>query len=99
MTADVWAWVYVIILSAFIGYEVIRNVPVVLHTPLMSGSNFIHGIVLVGSIIALGYASNDVERIIGFAGVVMATLNVTGGYAVTERMLSMFVRKVKRGND
>lgn len=93
MTPETWAWFYIIILSVFIGYEVIRHVPVILHTPLMSGSNFIHGIVLVGTILALGYASTDVERIIGFVGVVMATLNVTGGYTVTERMLAMFIRK------
>lgn len=93
MITDIYAWIYIIILSVFVGYEVIRQVPVILHTPLMSGSNFIHGIVLVGAILALGYAQNDVERIIGFVGVVMATLNVTGGYVVTERMLKMFVKK------
>lgn len=93
MITDVWAWAYIIILSVFVGYEVIRQVPEILHTPLMSGSNFIHGIVLVGAILALGFAQNDIERIIGFAGVVMATLNVTGGYVVTERMLKMFIRK------
>ncbi len=93
MTPEVWAWVYIILLSGFIGYDVIRRVPVVLHTPLMSGSNFIHGIVLVGAIIALGFAQNDVEKIIGFIGVLMATLNVTGGFVVTRRMLAMFVSK------
>lgn len=89
-----WAWLYIVILAVFVGYEVISHVPVILHTPLMSGSNFIHGIVLVGAILALGYATNDVERVIGFAGVVMATLNVVGGYVVTERMLAMFKKKV-----
>lgn len=73
-----------------VGYIVISRVPVILHTPLMSGSNFIHGIVLVGAILALGLAQNDVEKIIGFLAVVMASLNVTGGYVVTERMLKMF---------
>lgn len=88
-----WAWLYIIILAVFVGYEVISHVPVILHTPLMSGSNFIHGIVLVGAIFALGFASNDIERIIGFVGVVMATLNVVGGYVVTERMLAMFKKR------
>lgn len=88
-----WAWLYIILLAVFVGYEVISHVPVILHTPLMSGSNFIHGIVLVGAILALGYATTDVERVIGFVGVVMATLNVVGGYVVTERMLGMFKKK------
>ncbi|MGC8645574.1 MAG: NAD(P) transhydrogenase subunit alpha [Thermoplasmata archaeon] len=88
-----WAWLYIIILAVFVGYEVISHVPVILHTPLMSGSNFIHGIVLVGAILALGFATNNVEKIIGFVGVVMATLNVVGGYVVTERMLGMFKKR------
>lgn len=90
MPVDLWITLYIVILAVFIGYEVIRRVPVVLHTPLMSGSNFIHGIVLVGAILALGYAGTNLERVLGFIAVVMASLNVTGGYAVTERMLSMF---------
>lgn len=93
LNLETYVWFYLIILTAFIGYELIRHVPVILHTPLMSGSNFIHGIVLVGAIIALGSAQNLVQEIIGFVGTVMATLNVTGGYVVTERMLKMFVRK------
>lgn len=93
---DYWVVVYVIMLAAIIGYEVLSRVPVTLHTPLMSGSNFIHGIVLVGAIIALGSAHNELEKVIGFVAVVMGTLNVTGGYVVTERMLSMFVRKSEK---
>ena len=93
MNGDVWVVLYIVVLAAFIGYEVISRVPVTLHTPLMSGSNFIHGIVLVGAIIALGHATDNVERVIGFFAVVMASLNVTGGYVVTERMLSMFLRR------
>lgn len=96
MISELWVSIYVIVLAIFVGYEVINKVPVVLHTPLMSGSNFIHGIVLVGAIIALGSATNTLERIIGFIAVVMASLNVTGGYAVTERMLRMFVRVNRR---
>ncbi len=93
MALDVWSVFYIVILSVFVGYEVISRVPVILHTPLMSGSNFIHGIVLVGAIITLGFARSELELSIGFAAVVMASLNVTGGYAVTERMLAMFVKK------
>ncbi len=91
-----WAWFYIIILAVFVGYEAISHVPVILHTPLMSGSNFIHGIVLVGAILALGFANNDLERAIGFVGVIMATLNVVGGYVVTERMLAMFKKRGER---
>jgi NAD(P) transhydrogenase subunit alpha len=95
MAADLWTALFIAMLAAFTGYEVISRVPVLLHTPLMSGSNFIHGIVLVGAIIALGIATTDLERIIGFIAVVMGAMNVTGGYAVTERILAMFGRSKK----
>jgi NAD(P) transhydrogenase subunit alpha len=98
MTSDVYAALYIVVLAALVGYEVISRVPVILHTPLMSGSNFIHGIVLVGAIIALGYARTPLEDGIGFVAVVMASLNVTGGYAVTERILQMFERNKTKGN-
>ena len=81
---------YIFLLAGFTGYEVISRVPVILHTPLMSGSNFVHGIVLVGAMVALGAASGPVEQIIGFVGVVLAAGNAVGGYVVTERMLEMF---------
>ncbi len=81
---------YIFMLAAFTGYEVISKVPVILHTPLMSGSNFVHGIVLVGAMVALGHADTNVERIVGFLGVVLAAGNAVGGYVVTERMLEMF---------
>lgn len=96
MTADIWTALFIAILAAFTGYEVISRVPVLLHTPLMSGSNFIHGIVLVGAIVALGVATTPLEQAIGFVAVVMGAMNVTGGYAVTERILQMFDRS-KRG--
>jgi len=96
MAADIWTAVFIAILAAFTGYEVISRVPVLLHTPLMSGSNFIHGIVLVGAIVALGIATTPLEQAIGFVAVVMGAMNVTGGYAVTERILAMFDRS-KRG--
>ena len=81
---------YIFMLAAFTGYEVIARVPVILHTPLMSGSNFVHGIVLVGAMVALGAASTPLEKTIGFIGVLLAAGNAVGGYAVTERMLEMF---------
>ena len=81
---------YIFMLAGFTGYEVIPKVPVILHTPLMSGSNFVHGIVLVGAMVALFNASNHLEQAIGFIGVVMAAGNAVGGYVVTERMLEMF---------
>lgn len=81
---------YIFMLAAFTGYEVIARVPAILHTPLMSGSNFIHGVVLVGAMIALGHADTTLEKIIGFLGVMLATGNAVGGYVVTERMLEMF---------
>ena len=81
---------YIFMLAAFTGYEVISRVPVILHTPLMSGSNFVHGIVLVGAMVALGSAHTPLEKIIGFIGVLLAAGNAVGGYVVTERMLEMF---------
>ena len=88
--------VYIALLAAFTGYEVITRVPVLLHTPLMSGSNFIHGIVLVGALVALGLAQTPLEQVVGFIAVVMGAMNVTGGYVVTERILQMFDRSKKK---
>jgi NAD(P) transhydrogenase subunit alpha len=81
---------YIFMLAAFTGYEIIARVPVILHTPLMSGSNFVHGIVLVGAMVALGEAHTPLEKSIGFIGVLLASGNAVGGYVVTERMLEMF---------
>jgi NAD(P) transhydrogenase subunit alpha len=81
---------YIFMLAGFVGYEVIGRVPVILHTPLMSGSNFVHGIVLVGAMVAMGHAETDLERLIGFIGVMLGAGNAVGGYVVTERMLEMF---------
>ena len=81
---------YIFMLAAFTGYEIIARVPVILHTPLMSGSNFVHGIVLVGAMIALGHAQTTFQMVIGFIGVLLGAGNVAGGYVVTERMLEMF---------
>ena len=85
-----FAALFIFMLAAFTGYEVIGRVPVILHTPLMSGSNFVHGIVVVGAMVALGGATTTAERIIGFLAVLLGTANAVGGYAVTERMLEMF---------
>lgn len=81
---------YIFMLSAFTGYEVISRVPVILHTPLMSGSNFVHGIVLVGAMIVMGNAEGALELTIGFIAVAMAAGNAVGGYVATVRMLEMF---------
>ena len=81
---------YIFMLAAFTGYEVISRVPVILHTPLMSGSNFVHGVVLVGAMVVLGQARTLHEQVIGFLAVLLGAANAAGGYAVTERMLSMF---------
>jgi NAD(P) transhydrogenase subunit alpha len=81
---------YIFMLAAFTGYEVISRVPVILHTPLMSGSNFVHGIVVVGGIFTLLNASTVLEQAIGFVAVLLGAGNVAGGFAVTQRMLAMF---------
>jgi len=88
--------IYIFMLAAFTGYEVISRVPVILHTPLMSGSNFVHGIVLVGAMITLGHAEGATQLTIGFIAVVLAAGNAVGGDVVTERMLEMF-KSSKKG--
>jgi NAD(P) transhydrogenase subunit alpha len=89
---------YIFMLAAFTGYEVISRVPVILHTPLMSGSNFVHGIVLVGAMVTLGNAGDSLPmQVIGFIGVLLAAGNAVGGYVVTERMLEMFKSSGARG--
>jgi NAD(P) transhydrogenase subunit alpha len=81
---------YIFMLAAFTGYEVISRVPAMLHTPLMSGSNVVHGIVVVGALYALLNATSWPEQLIGFLGVLLGAGNAAGGYVVTERMLEMF---------
>ena len=87
--------IYIVILMVFVGIEVIGRVPSVLHTPLMSGANAIHGVVIIGAIIVMGKAEPDnyVALILGFLAVVLGTLNVVGGFVVTDRMLEMFKNK------
>lgn len=88
----------IVILSIFLGIEVISRVPSVLHTPLMSGANAIHGVVIIGAIIVMGQASagDYVSLILGFLAVILGTLNVVGGFVVTDRMLEMFDKKKKK---
>ncbi len=87
---DILTLITVFVLSAFVGFEVISKVPSVLHTPLMSGTNAIHGVVLVGSMAILGTAHGALEITLGFIAVVLSTVNVVGGFVVTDRMLEMF---------
>ena len=86
------AWLTMFVLAVFLGFEVISKVSSILHTPLMSGANAIHGVVLVGAIIATGSTDDKVQMWIGLAAVVLATVNMVGGFAVTDRMLGMFAR-------
>jgi NAD(P) transhydrogenase subunit alpha len=92
--------IYIVILMIFVGIEVIGRVPSVLHTPLMSGANAIHGVVIIGAIIVMGKAEADnyLALILGFLAVILGTLNVVGGFVVTDRMLEMFKAKKKKVN-
>jgi NAD(P) transhydrogenase subunit alpha len=87
------------VLSVFVGFEVVSKVSSVLHTPLMSGANAIHGVILVGAVIVTGHAESDVALVLGLAAVVLATVNMVGGFVVTDRMLEMFAarRRPERG--
>lgn len=87
--------IYIVVLSVFLGIEVIGRVPSVLHTPLMSGANAIHGVVIIGAIIVMGKAEagNYLALVLGFLAVILGTLNVVGGFVVTDRMLEMFKKK------
>jgi H+-translocating NAD(P) transhydrogenase subunit alpha len=80
----------VFVLAVFVGFEVVSKVSTTLHTPLMSGANAIHGVILVGAILVTGYATNGVEIALGLVAVVLATINMVGGFVVTDRMLEMF---------
>jgi len=86
----------VLVLAIFVGIEIIAKVPSILHTPLMSGSNAIHGVILVGSMLILGSATTNLEEVLGFLAVILGTLNVVGGFVVTDRMLEMFKAKAPR---
>ncbi len=92
--------IYIVVLMIFCGIEIIEKVPSVLHTPLMSGANAIHGVVIIGAIIVMGQANenNILALILGFIAVVLGTLNVVGGFVVTDRMLEMFKKKKPQAN-
>jgi NAD(P) transhydrogenase subunit alpha len=86
-------WLTIFVLSVFVGVEVISKVSSTLHTPLMSGANAIHGIILLGAILVTGYADSTVGLVTGLVAVVLATVNMVGGFVVTDRMLRMFTRR------
>ncbi|MDH3755556.1 MAG: NAD(P) transhydrogenase subunit alpha [Acidimicrobiia bacterium] len=96
MSPEFIAGIVVFVLAAFVGFEVISKVPPTLHTPLMSGANAISGITIVGAIIAAGFAEGNAATVLGFIAVTAATINVVGGFLVTDRMLEMFKRKPAR---
>ena len=93
MTAQLVAELTVFALAIFVGIEVISKVPSMLHTPLMSGTNAIHGIVLVGAMLIAGTADSTLEQVLAFVAVVFGTINIVGGFLVTDRMLEMFKRR------
>ena len=95
-TATLVAELTVLVLAIFLGIEVISKVPTMLHTPLMSGTNAIHGIVIVGAILIAGTADDTFSKAVGLAAVVLASANVVGGFVVTDRMLQMFRRREPR---
>ena len=86
-------WLTIFVLSVFVGVEVISKVSSTLHTPLMSGANAIHGIITLGAILVTGYAATTLQLVVGLVAVVLATVNMVGGFVVTDRMLQMFTRK------
>ena len=88
--------IFIIALSIVLGIVVISNVPAILHTPLMSGANAISGVIIIGAIILVGHAENTITLILGLLGIILATLNVVGGFVVTDRMLEMFRKKKKK---
>ena len=90
MNAQLVAELTIFALAVFLGFELISKVPTMLHTPLMSGTNAIHGIVLVGAMLIVGTADSTLEQVLGFVAVVFGTINVVGGFLVTDRMLEMF---------
>ena len=90
---DLMTEITIFVLAAFVGFEVISKVPTTLHTPLMSQTNAIHGIVVLGGLIVVGYADDTLEQVIGTIAIVFGTINVVGGFMVTDRMLGMFRRK------
>ena len=93
MTPELIASITIFVVSVFLGIELISRVPTLLHTPLMSGTNAIHGIVVIGGMIILGSADSSLEKTVAFVAVIFGTINVVGGFLVTDRMLEMFKRR------
>jgi H+-translocating NAD(P) transhydrogenase subunit alpha len=93
MSPELLSALTIFVLAILVGFEVISKVPATLHTPLMSGANSIHGIVLVGSMLIAAGADNPISQVLSFVAVAFATMNVVGGYVVTDRMLQMFKRR------
>ncbi|MGH3013689.1 MAG: NAD(P) transhydrogenase subunit alpha [Gaiellaceae bacterium] len=93
MSSSLLTSITVFVLAVFLGFELISRVPTLLHTPLMSGTNAVHGIVLVGAMLIAGSADSTLEQVLAFVAVVFGTINVVGGFLVTDRMLEMFKRK------
>ena len=93
MSAEIIGELTIFVLAVFVGFELISRVPTMLHTPLMSGTNAIHGIVLIGAMLIIGTTDSNLEKGIAFVAVVFGTINVVGGLLVTDRMLEMFKRK------
>jgi NAD(P) transhydrogenase subunit alpha len=97
MNGTILAEIYIFVLAVFVGFEVISKVPVVLHTPLMSGTNAIHGIVMLGGMLVLAKSTEPLLVWLGFAAVVLGAMNLFGGFVVTDRMLEMFKTKKPAG--
>jgi H+-translocating NAD(P) transhydrogenase subunit alpha len=93
VSAQLVAELTIFALAIFVGFEVISKVPTMLHTPLMSGTNAIHGIVLIGAMLIVGTADSTLEQVLGFVAVVFGTINIVGGFLVTDRMLEMFKQR------
>ena len=93
---DLITMITIFVLAAFVGFEVISKVPTTLHTPLMSQTNAIHGIVVLGGLIVIGYANSTLDEVIGLVAIIFGTINIVGGFLVTDRMLEMFGTKKKK---
>ena len=93
MSAELIASITVLVLAVFLGIELISRVPTLLHTPLMSGTNAIHGVILIGAMLILGSADSTLEKVLALIAVVFGTINIVGGFVVTDRMLEMFKRR------
>jgi len=99
VNAQLVAELTVFALAVFVGFELISKVPTMLHTPLMSGTNAIHGIVLIGAMLIVGTADSNLEKALGFVAVVFGTINIVGGFLVTDRMLEMFKQRQPEDGD